>query len=324
MKNRTKNLCSWSSRRHAFTLVELLVVIAIIGVMVGLLLPAVQAAREAARRMQCGNQMKQLGLALHNYHDTFRTLPYAARFQGGTGAEHVFQEFILPFLEQQSLYDQINWNVHVYSPPNRVLFGRMQFSWLHCPSDPNSRNLGTKWNGEFDTWDGPTGASPSSGTCYVPSGGPITGDVQNWDCPGNVNQFCNAHATNTNCWNSNGGDCNPGMFSIRSNWMGNFAQTTDGLSNTLMMMEVRAGLTRHLGALTRNFQGSRTGLRINSPSTNENGESWTRNHGAGSYHPGGAMFAIGDASVRFLPETMDFRVYNQIGHKSDGTVVEIP
>lgn len=114
------------------------------------------------------------------------------------------------------------------------------------------------------------------------------------------------------------------MFSIRSNWKGNFALMTDGLSNTLMMMEVRAGLTRHLGALTRNFQGSRTGLRINSPSTNRNGDSWNLNHGAGSYHPGGAMFVLGDASVRFLPETMDFLVYNQVGNKADGTVFELP
>lgn len=105
-----------SHRRSGFTLVELLVVIAIIGVMVGLLLPAVQAAREAARRMSCGNNMKQLGLALHNYHDTHQKMVYAALQSGsitvGTavpGAGRVLNHkgwlSVLPFIEQAPLFD---------------------------------------------------------------------------------------------------------------------------------------------------------------------------------------------------------------------------
>src|ERR671912_555830 len=103
-------------RRRGFTLVELLVVIAIIGILVALLLPAVQAAREAARRMQCGNNLKQLGLALHNYHDTFKVFPPALLNSGHVSAGYVtanFPEgprnhsghlFLLPFIEQTTLH----------------------------------------------------------------------------------------------------------------------------------------------------------------------------------------------------------------------------
>src|SRR6059058_3563002 len=101
-----------TSRRFAFTLVELLVVIAIIGVLVALLLPAVQAAREAARRMQCSNHMKQIGLGIQNYHDTFNSLPYGARarYVNTTSTTPTNQNWgpnlyvaILPFCEQKPL-----------------------------------------------------------------------------------------------------------------------------------------------------------------------------------------------------------------------------
>ena len=97
-------------QRFGFTLVELLVVIAIIGVLVALLLPAVQAAREAARRMQCGNNVKQLALGLQNYHDTFLYLPYGARVRttsAGTSWGSSWLVATLPFCEQAPLYDKL-------------------------------------------------------------------------------------------------------------------------------------------------------------------------------------------------------------------------
>lgn len=307
--------------RVGFTLVELLVVIAIIGILVALLLPAVQAAREAGRRSDCTNKLKQLGLAMHNYHDVFKTMPYSANWQGGGGPEHVMNELILPFLEQQSLWQQIRWDKHVYQDENRTLFARKQLTWLQCPSDPYAANLGTKWGGEFDTWETPAQTNPSSGTSYAPCAGPIRGDGQNWDCPQNDNIYCNVAGTD---WNNASPNANPGMFSARARFNSNFAAVTDGLSNTIMYMEIRSGLTRHLGALTRNFQGSRTGLRINSPATNQGGDDWTKNHGAGSYHPGGALFTMGDASVQFLSNTTDYQLYNNLGNKRDGNPIQLP
>lgn len=138
--------------QRGFTLVELLVVIAIIGVLVALLLPAVQAAREAARRSQCINNLKQFGLALHNYHDTFQTFPYrqggtghAADSEGGGGNTNAGSGMImlLPFLEQGPLYDEIAsdgfgptpWNA-TYAHWKQVIPGFL------CPSDSPPSTLG--------------------------------------------------------------------------------------------------------------------------------------------------------------------------------------
>jgi prepilin-type N-terminal cleavage/methylation domain-containing protein len=133
-----------SSPRPAFTLVELLVVIAIIGVMVGLLLPAVQAAREAARRMQCSNNIKQLGLGIHMYHDTFRALPptsFALRNFALTNRPASWIVRILPFIEQSAAYEQTRFDITDFSNRNGVnhswrAYHSLNVTTLNCPSSP--------------------------------------------------------------------------------------------------------------------------------------------------------------------------------------------
>jgi prepilin-type N-terminal cleavage/methylation domain-containing protein len=120
--------------RSGFTLVELLVVIAIIGILVALLLPAVQAAREAARRTQCLNNMKQIGLALHNYHDTHKVFPFG---QGGTGNRYSALSLMLPFMEQTTLHDLIDFKQTATAPANDA--ARLtEVPMFRCPSDFNN------------------------------------------------------------------------------------------------------------------------------------------------------------------------------------------
>lgn len=129
------------SARFAFTLIELLVVIAIIAILIALLLPAVQQAREAARRTQCKNNLKQLGLALHNYHDTHRCFPPNGVGNVTNTQTWSAQAFILPFLEGGALYNQIDFNVGYGHPNNTGAFhvSSTRIPVLLCPSDPNDR-----------------------------------------------------------------------------------------------------------------------------------------------------------------------------------------
>ena len=127
------------SSRTGFTLVELLVVIAIIGILIALLLPAVQAAREAARRSQCTNNLKQIGLALQNYHDTFKTFPPVSIFgQAGPYPQrayhHTWCTAILPFMEQQPLYDSVDLRLPAWGASKQAIVGTVVPAFL-CPSD---------------------------------------------------------------------------------------------------------------------------------------------------------------------------------------------
>ena len=178
--------------RRGFTLVELLVVIAIIGILIALLLPAVQAAREAARRMQCSNNLKQMGLALHNYHGTHRVFPHGCRAgpylsssfnSGGTGTN--WKASILPLLEQDTIFDHLNfinarftpdWAAFDSSPGNEILDGAV-VSVYKCPSSPFDPLLTTDYKANIlDTaqrheYVGIAGVYPDpsgrgAGTCF--------------------------------------------------------------------------------------------------------------------------------------------------------------
>src|SRR4051812_27790865 len=148
-------MCNKQFSRRGFTLVELLVVIAIIGVLVALLLPAVQSARESARRMQCSNNIRQIGLALHNFHDTNQCLPPGgvATATGPTVAHTKFSipinvirgwgVFIYPYMEQKSLSDQYNWNKNWHDISNQQVYSTY-VKGLICPSSPLPKRIDTK------------------------------------------------------------------------------------------------------------------------------------------------------------------------------------
>jgi len=136
-----------TSSRSGFTLIELLVVIAIIAVLISLLLPAVQSAREAARRSQCSNNLKQLGIAMHNYHDTIGSFPTSLwratmGYEDGTPTSrpgtsgHSWITMSLPFIEQTTIYNAVNFSLHPATPDNHTAL-MTPISVLQCPSDPS-------------------------------------------------------------------------------------------------------------------------------------------------------------------------------------------
>jgi prepilin-type N-terminal cleavage/methylation domain-containing protein/prepilin-type processing-associated H-X9-DG protein len=212
------------TRHPGFTLVELLVVIAIIGILVALLLPAVQAAREAARRCQCSNNLKQVGLGLHNYEAVHKVFPPSANFvSANPEVETVHYAnwiiLILPYIEQQPLYTQFNLNVPITDPIHRDARGK-RIATLLCPSDPyNSEGNTFHSAAEGDNWArgnyGANGALGAFSTTWWAAAGP-----------------------NAPRWNSSwhrgvmGANVSVGINVI-----------TDGTSNTILAAEVRAGLT---------------------------------------------------------------------------------
>jgi prepilin-type N-terminal cleavage/methylation domain-containing protein/prepilin-type processing-associated H-X9-DG protein len=323
--------CRKEPDRGAFTLVELLVVIAIIGALVALLLPAVQAAREAARRMQCSNNLKQLGIGLHMYADTFKKFPYASNFADSiaqcgdftaVGIPHHSGNFaLLPFLEQKTLFDQVNINQSLDGgAANRNLLRGQFLGVFTCPSNALKRTGRRVDGANFNGFDGPVQEG-----MYRFCGGTMNNTMVNTrDCTKAANSFC---------LNADGG-INGGWTCVHVNpsaVRGVFARgvtkyelkdITDGTSNTIMMGETKPHYSEFGALWTWNVPTTLFSLKLNSSflKTAERNRTvnWMDAQGHASYHAGGAQFVMADGSVRFLSDAIDYPTYCLFGDIADG------
>lgn len=216
-----------------FTLVELLVVIAIIGMLIALLLPAVQAARSAARRMQCQSNLKQYGIALHNYHNTFDQFPDLATVASGSGTNSAYsvQARLLPYTENTALHELLDFSQAISSGsmPTAFLYHAREViaqapSLVRCPDDPAERLVPSPYAIYVDELNDQTTASPKTAACQSAPGNYVvcTGD--------NIFRISNTTEFNKETKYDTGG-----LFHYNSGY--DIAAITDGTSNTMAMSE---------------------------------------------------------------------------------------
>lgn len=319
--------------RVGFTLVELLVVIAIIGVLVAMLLPAVQAAREAARRSSCSNNLKQLGLGIHNYVDTYKALPINFGYGSTNTTSPQYNNTndgrswivgILPFIEMNTLYDQILPG-SLANVPQNVAAAMTPLSALQCPSD--GQNEGGTMAGRANV--GATGAN-TAGRWGVNNYKGVAGGNWNWGDHTGVSSATVGKWPN----DANGLDRGNGIFCRNAdNQPRNYVKLetiTDGTSNTLMCGETVPAWCTHTWWWWFNGATATCGVPVNYRKnqgvgflTGQAGD-WGRNYSFFSNHPGGAQFEIADASTRFIPDTIDLIVYRQLATLSGGESVQLP
>jgi prepilin-type N-terminal cleavage/methylation domain-containing protein len=289
---------SQMTTRKGFTLIELLVVIAIIAILIALLLPAVQQAREAARRTQCRNNLHQLALSLHNYHDAHGSFPPAQiaapfqRYGGSLDPGHSWMTLILPFIDEASIYNAYNFDIKQDAAANLTVAKQLMNQYL-CPSCPYYRvKTSYGWN--------------HGGNHYAVSGG----IYPSYSC----DSFEDMHT-------------DPrygGVFHVDSRTR--MRDIRDGTSNTIALGEMigRAdnnsyGWTRGRYDAVMRCAGYVANHQLNT-FTSSTGELGQRTFG--SLHEGGAFFCFADGQVRFLSENIDWTAYKSLHSRAANELID--
>ena len=337
-----------SKSYRGFTLVELLVVIAIIGILIAMLLPAVQAAREAARRMQCLNNLKQIGLGVLNYEQTNSRFPRGSVMDANTfgissSSHHgSFLVHLLPYIEQQGLFDCCNFskNTSRYSHTGGITAsnyrdGRIHSIWIsayQCPTSSSKEYLGGNplYHGTSASTANLENATADYAACI--------GNQAFYDgCHPNGNMFGTGAAIHSD---TEDGSQISGVFG-HMNWAARINEITDGMSQTIMIGEVRPECSWHFmdGWMHINANSwAATTAPINYPTcpgepgyasgTCENPgaeggvAAWSSAQAFKSKHPGGANFVFCDGSTHFLTDMIDYELYQRMGDRRDGSAIE--
>jgi len=312
-------------RTNGFTLVELLVVIAIIGILIALLLPAVQAARESARRAQCGNNLKQIGLAIHEYLETVRSFPPGGITEGpccGTKSRTSWAISILPQLEQQALYDRYDMNAFNEDPENAFVRESLVATYI-CPSELDTRRTDQPESGPGASLQYHRGSYRGNGGRSIQGGG-----VYAWDGPTGGLPITQHQP---------GGWRGP-LFTIGYIEFTVVAdgEIRDGFSNTLLVGE--------MSSLT--YPRRRTFWAYSYTSYNKSavvaqsrvilgdyerccriggvGGDNPCKRGWGSYHPGGIQFVLCDGAVQFINNTIDINLLADLATIAGGEPSQLP
>jgi prepilin-type N-terminal cleavage/methylation domain-containing protein len=291
------------SQRLGFTLIELLVVIAIIAILIGLLVPAVQQVREAAARSQCGNNLKQLGLACHNYHDTYKKLPYAR--SGGGQSRHTWAVLILPFLEQEPVY-----RIWTTTYP-----GVTQDNHINPVANTTVPDIQAARETQMEVFFCPSRRGP-----------PVLNDI---DGPG-PSTVMGMGADYAACAGDGTvvGTSHTGMIGFLTGGVHtaagiNFVAVRDGLSNTLLIGEKHVARSDFGDPVSDGiiWSGGEQGVYMRwanaaeplafSPDT-------VYNKQFGSYHPGLVQFVFGDGSVRGIPTSTPGSTLGLLANRQDG------
>lgn len=322
-----------SRPRRGFTLVELLVVIAIIGILVALLLPAIQAAREAGRRATCQNKIRQLALGLHHFHDANNKFPPGAENDvlpvpnppGNTtmirGTSWIVH--ILPFIEQKSVYDQYRFDLAYNSVENGTL-GRTIIQGLYCPTGPDAKKY----------FDPNTNMTNNPSTHYFGVMGPNLGANPSVITHGGVTyNYTVGDATNNGAWSAHGilSHYRETAGSVSTFRVVRMSDVQDGTMNTFLLGEIALTLPVGVGNQYRawirgNNGGSGTTKNIRYPmnSTYYNGSNNFNDISFGSHHPNGCHFVMADAAVRFVYQNVDFNAYIMSSSMNSNENVTLP